>query len=66
MPGEEENLDDILDSQELRRAVPGEVIPDLGMVNVFSEDSLLTIAGLCDICASGEEGISFGLWISPF
>ena len=52
--------------QELRRAVPGEVIPDLGMVNVFSEDSLLTRAGFCDICVGGEEGISLGLWTSLF
>jgi hypothetical protein len=58
VPGEE-NLDDILESQELRRVVPGEGEPDLGMVNIFSEDSLLANAGLCAICAGGVTGASF-------
>lgn len=59
-------MEDMLESQELRRAVPGEGVPDLGMVNIFSEDSLLINAGLCDVCTGGVEGASFGGCTSPF
>jgi hypothetical protein len=59
-------LDDILESQELRRWVPGEGVPDLGIVNVFSEDSLLMNAGLCGVCAGGVDGASLGGCTSPF
>lgn len=59
-------MEDILESQELRRAVLGEVVPGLGMVNVFSEDSLLINAGLCDVCAGGVVGASFAGCTSPF
>jgi hypothetical protein len=56
----------MLESQELRRAVPGEGVPDLGMVNIFSEDSLLINAGLCGVCGGGVGGASFGGCTSPF
>jgi hypothetical protein len=54
------------ESQELRRAVPGEGVPDLGMVKFFSDDSLLMNAGLCGVCAGGVAGASLGGCISPF
>lgn len=48
--GEEENLDDMLESQELRREVPGEA--DFGKLpeGVRSFDPFRVIPGRCGIC----------------
>jgi hypothetical protein len=56
----------MLESQEFRRVVLGEDVPDLGIVNNFSEDPLLFNPGRCGSCAGGVAGGSFGVCTPPF
>lgn len=55
--GEEENLDDILDSQEPRLAVPGDPAPAFTAGKEdFSEDVVLVKLGLRNVSAGAVEG----------
>jgi hypothetical protein len=61
--GEEENFEDILESHEFRRVVPGDgdCFPALPFnVTVLSEDALLAKLGLGVGVGLGLEGVSTG------